>query len=242
MGKNWYILVLLFLLGSFSRSFADSTVVKVDHDSFVRERCFDAQRLQEAKKNPDYVYDIVVKNEAPTFFDKLMYKIGKFLFDIFYNPTGSFQTILFYIICLALVALLVYLIMRMNSIGIFSRSNNKNKTVLGFSELEEDINSIDFDKMIEEAIQSGMFRRAIRLNFLKALKLLSDKNLILWEINKTNRDYFYEFKNNSLREGFKEVTYIYEYVWYGNLDIDAEKFSKLNMNFKEYYKKITAVI
>ena len=181
----------------------------------------------------------MLKNEGPSWLDKLLYKIGTFILSLFYSPTGSLESILFYIICLVIVVGLIIIIMRMNSIGIFSRKNAKDKTDLGFSELDEDINSIDFDKMIDEAIKSGMYRRAVRLNFLRALKQLSDKSLIQWEINKTNRDYFYELKNDSIRDGFKDITYIYEYVWYGNLEIDSEKFSRLATSFSKFSKNTT---
>ncbi len=124
--------------------------------------------------------------------------------------------------------------MRMNSIGIFSRRNSRDGAGLDFSEFTEDINTIDFDKMIEEAVKSGMYRRAVRLYYLKALKQLSDRSQILWEINKTNRDYLYELKSPQLRSGFEDITYVYEYVWYGNVEIDAEKFSKVRSTFNQF--------
>ncbi len=241
MKKSSYILFLFLFLNTVCSAVPDSNVVRYETESVIVERTFNKEKLQEAKDNPDYTYDIVVKKEGPSWLDKILYRIGQFLFNVFYSPTGSVESVFFYVICFALVVLFIYLILKMNAIGIFSRTNTNNKADLGFSELDEDINSIDFDKMIEEAVRTGMYRRAVRLNFLKALKLLSDKSLIDWEINKTNRDYFYELKSESIREGFKDITHIYEYVWYGNLELDSEKFSKVNMTFNQFSSKTTSL-
>ena len=218
----------------------DSTKVLYEVATVVPERVFDKEKLTKAKENPDFNYDINRKREEPSWLDKLMYRIINFLLNVLINPTGSAENILFYVICIALVIGLIILIMRMNSIGIFSRSNTQNKNGLDFSELTEDINSIDFDKMIEEAVKTGMYRRAVRLYYLKSLKQLSDKSQIVWEINKTNRDYLYELRNPSLRTAFEDITYVYEYVWYGNVEIDAEKFSKVKTTFNQFSSQAAA--
>ena len=220
---------------------ADSTdKVLYETGTVVPERVFDEEKLAKAKTNPDFNYDINRKQEEPSWLDKLMYRIIGFLLSVLFNPTGSAESIFFYIICIALVIGLILLIMRMNSIGIFSRSNTQNKSNLDFSELTEDINSIDFDKMIEEAVKSGMYRRAVRLYYLKSLKQLSDKSQIVWEINKTNRDYLYELRSPSLRTAFEDITYVYEYVWYGNVEIDAEKFSRVKTTFNQFSNQAAA--
>jgi hypothetical protein len=219
----------------------DSTnVVPLETGTEISERHFNEERLSKAKENPDYQYDLNRKKEEPTILDKIMYRILNFILEVLLRPTGSAGSIIFYIICVALVIALILVIMRMNSIGIFSRRNSGDRNGLDFAEFTEDINTIDFDKMIEEAVNSGMFRRAVRLYYLKALKQLSDKSQIQWEINKTNRDYLYELKSSNLRAGFEDITYVYEYVWYGNVEIDAEKFSKVRSTFNQFSSQTAA--
>jgi hypothetical protein len=233
--KVFIFVFLIFIASACPAAIVDSTdKVLYETSTVVPERSFDQERLAKAKENPDFNYDINRKLEEPSWLDKLMYRIIGFLINLLFNPTGSAESIFFYIICILLVIGLIIVIMRMNSIGIFSRSNTQNKGGLDFSELTEDINSIDFDKMIEEAVKTGMYRRAVRLYYLKSLKQLSDKSQIVWEINKTNRDYLYELRSPSLRTAFENITYVYEYVWYGNVEIDAEKFSKVRTTFNQF--------
>lgn len=236
MRKIIYIFVVC-LFASFLQpaSAADSTAtVPTEWATPIQERSFDKEKLEKAKANPDFKYDIEVKKEEPSWWDKIMYRLIGFLINVVFNPTGSAESIIFYIICALLVVGLILVIMKMNSVGIFARKNVRNGNELDFSELTEDINSIDFDKMIEEAVSSGMYRRAVRLYYLRALKQLSDKSQILWEINKTNRDYLYELKSPQLRSGFEDITYVYEYVWYGNVELDSEKFSRVRTTFNQF--------
>jgi hypothetical protein len=215
-------------------------VVQYERNSVIPERNFDKEKLTKTKANPDFKYDLTKKLEKPSWFDKLFYKIVRFILKVLFNPTGSVESIFFYVICTALIIALVVVIMKMNAVGIFSRGNAKDRNGLDFSEFVEDINSIDFDKMIEEAVSSGMYRRAVRLYYLKSLKHLSDKEHIIWEINKTNRDYLYELRSPSLRTGFEGITYVYEYVWYGNIDIDSDKFAKVKVTFHEFHIQTAA--
>ncbi len=238
MRKIIYIIVFFTFLGVFDAGIlqADSSAVQLlrETGSPVTERRFDDAALEKAKSNPDYQYDINRSTEAPSWLDKIMYKIMRFLVSVLINPSGSVENIVFYVICIALILLLVFVIMRMNSIGLFARRSRRDGEELDFSEFTEDINTIDFDKMIEEAVSTGMYRRAVRLHYLRSLKLLSDKNKIVWEINKTNRDYYHELSNPQLRSGFEEITYVYEYVWYGNVEIDADKFFRVRTIFNQF--------
>lgn len=239
MKRILYIIIFFVLTSTVCLAFPTNakSVVQYESNAVIPERNFDKEKLAKAKVNPDYKYDLTKKTEEPSWLDKLLYKIVRFILKVLFNPTGSAESIIFYVICIVLIVSLIVVIMRMNAVGIFSRGNTKDRNGLDFSEFVEDINSIDFDKMIDEAVSSAMYRRAIRLYYLKSLKQLSDKDHIAWEINKTNRDYLYELRSASLRIGFEEITYVYEYVWYGNIEIDAEKFSKVRLTFHQFYNQ-----
>ncbi len=237
MKKFIYIFAFLILAYTGCPAAKDSLVVKYETNTRIQERHFDKQKLEKVKADPDFKYEIEKKKEQPSWIDKILYRIARFIFNILFNPTGSAESIFFYIICGILILVLAYVILRMTKAGIFSRNNKKGTDDLGFSEVIEDINSIDFDKMIEEAVKSKMYRRAVRLYYLKSLKQLSDKSQIIWEINKTNRDYMYELKSPSLRTGFENITFVYERVWYGNMDIDSEKFTKVKSTFHQFYNQ-----
>ena len=67
--------------------------------------------------------------------------------------------------------------------------------------------------------------------FIKTLKHLSSKEIINWQINKTNRDYYYEISDNNIKEQFVKLSQIFSYVWYGDFEINEEKFIEFEQNF-----------
>ena len=110
------------------------------------------------------------------------------------------------------------------------------KTIDGFSYVEEDIKQIDFDKLINKALKDKNYRLATRYLYLKSLKTLASKKVIDWHYEKTNSDYLSEIKGRKLKALFKRVSYIYDYVWYGEFPIDEVSFNKNKDDFNELLK------
>ncbi|MFT6964758.1 MAG: hypothetical protein ACJAWV_004500 [Flammeovirgaceae bacterium] len=102
--------------------------------------------------------------------------------------------------------------------------------------MEEDIHEIDFNTRIAQAVESQNFREAIRLHYLKNLKILSDQNLIDWKINKTNHDYEVEIRDNSIKAPFSRITYLYDNICYGDFPIDSESYSRFVEDFEVFDK------
>ncbi|MCT4628265.1 hypothetical protein [Winogradskyella sp.] len=110
------------------------------------------------------------------------------------------------------------------------------KTIEGFSYVEENIEQIDFDKLIKQALKENNYRLATRYMYLKSLKALAHKKTIEWHYDKTNNDYLNEIKDLKLKTLFKRVSYIYDYVWYGEFPIDKERFNKNKDDFNQLIK------
>jgi len=117
-----------------------------------------------------------------------------------------------YVMIVILLIFILYLIF----------SNIKTDKKISQSEEElgeiEDIEEIDATALYNSAIVAGDYRLAIRMQFIKALQVLSEKDLIQWEIEKTNRDYYREISEADLKKSFRELANIYERVWYGEQD------------------------
>ena len=112
---------------------------------------------------------------------------------------------------------------------------SKSDTIpIDYNEFEEDIHKINFDELIATALSEKDFRRAVRLHFLKLLKELADKNLILWKIDKTNNDYSIELSDSKYSKHFKELAVLYEYIWYGNFELDETNFKTTIEKFKQF--------
>ena len=52
--------------------------------------------------------------------------------------------------------------------------------------------------------------------FLYSLKLLSDKHHLDWRPGKTNHDYLDELGDGELKTGFNELSFYFDYAWYGD--------------------------
>lgn len=145
---------------------------------------------------------------------------------------GTAWDIFMYVLIAFAVIAIIFGIYKSEVKGLFI--SNKNKNGLNVSEALEDINTIDFEKMIEEAIANGNYRYAVRLNYLRSLKILSDKEIIKWKIVKTNREFVKEIKEAKLKTQFENITSDFESIWYGGFDVDQPQYTQLQLRFLDF--------
>lgn len=135
--------------------------------------------------------------------------------------------------------IIVYLIIKymLNSPvnTIFNKEDRKINT-LNFT--EENIEKVDFDKLISKAVEEANFRVAVRYLYLKSLQLLSNHQIIEWHFDKTNAEYQSEIKDATTKEYFRKVSYIYDYVWYGEFSIDESDYEKTAYNFNKLNQSV----
>lgn len=144
--------------------------------------------------------------------------------------SGLFS-ILAYAAIFALVGFIIYLI--------FSQVVLDKKLDPVFDEIDEieDIEDIDAEADYSVAVAAGNYRLALRMQFIKFLQLLSKKEKILWEREKTNRDYHRELTGSDLKRNFRELASIYERVWYGEEALDPVKFRSYDQRFITYHNR-----
>ncbi len=150
---------------------------------------------------------------------------------------SSFFT--FFIVALAIlfVGFIVYQLFI--SDGAFSRKSKKANQVTEDKEEIVELNTeSDFDKQIRLALEQRNYRLAIRYQYLKSLHLLSEKRLIFLSADKTNFDYVNELINHPQRNPFAALTLNYDYVWYGEFDIDEIIYRKIETNFTHFNNSI----
>jgi len=100
------------------------------------------------------------------------------------------------------------------------------------------IKNEDLSVLIQKAIEQKNYRLAIRYYYLLALQKLSKHEFIEWQQEKTNEDYIKEIKQSLLKSKFSSSTYLYDFVWYGNFDINELEFAKAEAEFNELNKLI----
>lgn len=124
----------------------------------------------------------------------------------------------------------------------FQPRNKKINSVNGsisLEDVEDNLNEHDPTDLIQRAILEGDYKLAIRLYYLKVLRELSLAGNIIWKKDKTNREYLYELTNAPFQNNFRDTTYIFERIWYGNHRIELAEFNSMRNTFDELLQKIT---
>jgi hypothetical protein len=146
------------------------------------------------------------------------------------------QEYLSYIIAAAALLIVIFILNKNKLSGIVY--GIKNSETNRFRESHEDINKIDFDALISSYITKKEFKIAARYCYLQCLKLLSDRKVISWQINKTNRQYTREIRNTELQESFEQLTSFFEWIWYGDYPLEELSFYQTRENFTKFYGRL----
>ncbi|MGI4759472.1 MAG: DUF4129 domain-containing protein [Janthinobacterium lividum] len=112
---------------------------------------------------------------------------------------------------------------------------------LAYDTQTEDIHELDFGAQLRAAEEAGNRRLAVRLGYLALLKQLSDRDLIAWQPDKTNRTYLGELASQrpALRPPFAELTRQFEYVWYGELPLSQAQYAEVRSAQVSLGKRLT---
>ncbi|MES2432107.1 MAG: hypothetical protein V4556_14320 [Bacteroidota bacterium] len=110
--------------------------------------------------------------------------------------------------------------------------------VMALPEEEELSMNTDYDKLINQSVNDKDYRLAVRYHYLKALQKLASTNLIMYAADKTNYQYVRELSGKAYHNDFANITLHYEYVWYGEFDIDELTYLKLEDSFKQFQSKL----
>lgn len=141
-----------------------------------------------------------------------------------------------YILIFGLIGFLIYLFIKQALYASGNKTTQQQAALYSDQTTPEDLENIDLEKLLREALAQKNLRLAVRLYYIKLLKHLDREGYIRWEKNKTNRDYADELGVASINREFRKLMNAYEYVWYGERTPSAEEFSALESNFKDLYK------
>lgn len=150
----------------------------------------------------------------------------------------NFVAILIRVIAAIVIITVIYFIVKaiINKEGQWIFGKNSKKRTIQYSDIEKNIHLLDFEKLIQESLQAGEKRTVIRYYYLWLLKIMAQNNYIEWDIEKTNSDYLYELQKPAHREEFTYLSYLYNYIWYGEFEIDENTFAKAQNRFKNALK------
>ena len=92
--------------------------------------------------------------------------------------------------------------------------------------------------LFHSLVKENNYRLAIRYYYLWLLKTLSQEDLIAYDVEKTNSDYYREIKNKHTKKEFSYASYLYNHIWYGEFDIDETQFEKAKKAFTQLLRTL----
>jgi len=147
-----------------------------------------------------------------------------------------YRVLAWFIIIGGFLAVLTWYLASSN-VGIFSR---RSKIIANAADTDshENIFDINYQKEIDKAIHSTNYRLAVRLMFLRALKNLSEKNIIQFKNGRTNFDYLLQMNSTGYYKDFFRLTRHYEYMWYGEFGVSNETFTIIKREFENFDRQL----
>lgn len=206
------ILILLLLISTFSGAGNDSPP-SLDRDSW-----------QEMRKEIDY------SEERPRERKNIQFNSPPKV-DI------SWMRILVYILIAGILLYLLYRIITwtLESNGPVKRNRFR---VSSIGQAEENLRSADLDHLLNQLLEKGNYREALRVQYLKVLQELDQGGFIRWKKHKTNGDYLFELKERPFFDSFKVSTLEFEEHWYGEIPVDKRLYLNLEPMFNDLHQEL----
>ncbi|MES2445847.1 MAG: DUF4129 domain-containing protein [Bacteroidota bacterium] len=205
-------------------------LIKLD-SSKISVRKFSEEAIADYSKQKDFIYDDVAP-KTMSLWDRFWRWIWSLINELLSGKTSG--SIIKYVLIAVVIALVVYLVIKLIGLDLKLLTRKSKPVEVPFSENLENIHEIDFDEQLNIALQNKNYRLVVRLLYLKTLKQLTDKRLIDWQPEKTNQAYVEELSRQSYHQQFVELTYQFEYIWYGEFYIDQPTFESIHQSFKDF--------
>jgi hypothetical protein len=219
-------MMLLMLVMSFSLSAQDEQALPTVRK--VSEKLVDS-----LKRDADFAY---ANDEDYLKKKKVEVKPRSSFWDSFNNFfKGDTVRAITYILLIAFFLFVIYRIIIVNNLFLFTSSK---KIRTDDEQEEEDIRDENLDDKINKAIRDKDYRSAIRYQYLKGLRLLSERGWIRYHAQATNHDYVYQLSQHPVAGDFRFLTQVYDYVWYGEFALNDEQFTRLQTDFKRFYQVV----
>jgi len=202
----------------------------------IELRKFSEADVNKLKTDPDLIYT-QPPTVAESLWDRFKRWINWLLSNVIYKATTTDLGIfILYLLAAGAIIAVIMLLLKVNAFRVFYSGSDQGKQ--SYQVFHENIHEMDFDTLIREATERNEYRLATRLIFLYALKILSDKQLIDFKPGKTNHDYVEELQKGDLKTGLNELSFYFDYAWYGNFSINENQFQKVKQTFTFWKDKV----
>ncbi|WP_372937502.1 DUF4129 domain-containing protein [Seonamhaeicola sp.] len=248
MSKKLWLHIIFISIGflcypkTYNNAFVASDSLKVDTSTQISPRNFDD--LNEIYTGEDYIYERTI--ESSGWWTRFKQWLSDFLKDLF-NITNEGQAskatdIAIKIAGVIIFLLVIYFIFKaiMNKEGSWVFGKSSDKKIIPVTDIENNIHTTNFKKLIENAEKENNYRLAIRYYYLWLLKQLTQAEIIEYDVEKTNSDYQNEISQNQIKKEFAYTSYLYNYIWYGEFNVTPTEFNQAKHAFTKFLKSVKA--
>ncbi len=186
------------------------------------KREFSEEQLKEYRDDPDFFY-LKMEEKSDDFWDVWRYYLSKMLDGIFSSNASRQIADNFEYIIIAIVLIVIFLNRKHFKFEKLKVKSKKSpEMALSFD--EENIEDVNFEELMRVALENRDYKNAIRYSFLDVLKKLNNAKKIKWEPYKTNYEYLHELRSKELREHFRFAVLVFDYIWYGNNELEEKEY------------------
>ncbi|KUG06841.1 hypothetical protein ASU33_05815 [Solirubrum puertoriconensis] len=189
-------------------------------------RNFGADELQRLQADDDLHYQEAPPPTNPV--SRWWQNLMRRLFDSLPEGSGAvvWRVLIYGVAAVALVLIVMQLLNLRLSDWLRGRGRN---IAVPYATEADDVHEQTLPQRLQQAEAQGQWRLATRLGYLLVLKALTDRGLINWTPDKTNHHYQAELQTNAARlvPAFASLTRQFEYVWYGELELEAAPYEQV---------------
>lgn len=251
--QTLHIVFLVFGLFFYSETISAKSIkaleeVFVEQDSLQIDTIWGEKRhfknLKEVYTGEEFVYDRSI--ESSGWWTRFKQWLNELFIDLFQvqdkGQSFAFVDIALKIGAVLVILLVIFFIFKavMNSEGKWVFGKGSDKSIIPVSDIEANIHIVDFKTLIASAEAEHNYRLAIRYYYLWLLKGLTTAEIIEYDVEKTNSDYQNEIVSQDLKKNFSYTSYLYNYIWYGEFDVNEHEFNKAKEAFIQFLKSIKA--
>ena len=215
--------------------------IKIDNSASLTASKFSTNYKTKYTSN-EFKYEASVNEQSlwERFKEWLWYWFQKIFGITSSEKSEKYKNIAEKVIAGLIIGYVVYLIAKLilNKEGQWVFGKSTTKKIYHDDEIEKNIIHVNFEKLIKETSKKGDNRLIVRYYYLWVLKQLSEKDLIDWHPDKTNTDYLYELQSGELKTDFEHLSYLYNYIWYGEFELSEHTFLHAKNSFEKTLKSI----
>lgn len=213
----------------------DSTQTLLYDTTHVEVLAMPQAKIDSLLASNDYIYLTDEVRESMGLWEWLKMKFWQWFYDI-YNTMGEYGLVelLGFILAAVIIGFIIYKVAKRElSFGFVGSGEEKTD-----GDLVVSIKKDEFDNLIEKARNDGNRNEVIRLSFLKIISELNNQSIIKYSEDKTNRDYYYEIGDESIKSQFKKVSNIFDYTFYGEFEISDSHLNQYEPLFSNLYNSL----